>query len=230
MQKLNDWFQEHQTFVGIVGPGGSALCALGVRYATNRVTTALFLALLVLVASVPSLAARVNRLQQGRRASELCIKRVLQACAYAFGYPDLHIRANIMRFSPDRQRRHVQHSTGFNMNKDSDCDLEIDVNAGVSGQAVLNRKPAIGDISLPLLPGGPDWGLRDSEKAKVRPTLKSILSVPVFNPADPEGRLLGTLQVDSDLPLIESAFGDEQKRQIAERFADVVSLLLEASR
>jgi hypothetical protein len=94
---------------------------------------------------------------------------------------------------------------------------------------VVNRRPAIGDISLPLQPAGPDWGLRDAEKAKVRQTLKSILSVPVFNPVDTDGGLLATLQIDSDLPLDESGLGEEQKRHVAERFADVVSLLLEAS-
>ena len=72
--------------------------------------------------------------------------------------------------------------------------------------------------------------MRDAEKARVRQSLKSILSVPVFNPSDTDGDLLATLQIDSDLPLSESGLGNEQKRQAAERFADVVSLLLETNR
>jgi len=116
------------------------------------------------------------------------------------------------------------------MDKDPDYDLEMDATAGVSGQVVVSRRPTIGDISLPLQPGGPDWGLREAEKARVRPTLKSILSVPVFNPTDTDGDLLATLQIDSDVPLAESGLGDEQKREVAQRFADVVSLLLEVSR
>ena len=73
-------------------------------------------------------------------------------------------------------------------------------------------------------------GSDDAEKAKVRPSLKSILSVPVFNSADPDGSLLATLQIDSDLGLAESGFDQEEQWHTAERFADVVSLLLEAGR
>lgn len=72
--------------------------------------------------------------------------------------------------------------------------------------------------------------MRDGEKAKVRQSLKSILSVPVFNPADTDGPLFATLQVDSDFPLAEIGFDQEQKWRVAERFADVVSLLLETHR
>lgn len=230
MQRLDDWLQEHQTLVAIMGPGGSALCALGVRYAPNGWATALFLTLLILCASVPSLTTRVNRLQQGRRAAEACTKRLLRACAHSFGYPRVQVRVNIMKLSTNGQRRKVHAATAFNMEKDPDCDLEIDVTAGVSGQAAVSRRPAFGDISLPLQPGGPDWGLRDTEKARVRQTLKSILSVPVFNPIHTDGPLFATLQVDSDVPLAEIGFDLEQQWRVAERFADVVSLLLETHR
>jgi len=100
----------------------------------------------------------------------------------------------------------------------------------VSGQAAVNRRPSFGDISLPLQAGGPDWGLRAAEKARVRQSLKSILSVPVFNPAEPDGALLATLQIDSDLPMSDSGFDQEPKWRTVERFADVVSLLLETLR
>lgn len=135
-----------------------------------------------------------------------------------------------MKFSSDAKRRKVDSATAFNMDRDPDLDFKIDAMAGVSGQAALNRRPAFGDISVPLQPGGPDWGLRDNEKARVRQSLKSILSVPVFNPTDPDGPLLATLQIDSDLSLRESGLDQEEKWRVAERFADVVSLLLEAGR
>lgn len=138
------------------------------------------------------------------------MKRLLQACAHSFGYPSVHVRVNIMKFSANRQRRKVHAATSFNMEKDPDCDLEIDATAGVSGQAAVNRRPSFGDISLPLQPGGPDWGLRDAEKARVRQGLKSILSVPAFNPAEPAGALFATLQIDSDLPLADIGFDQEQ--------------------
>jgi hypothetical protein len=175
MQQLNDWLQEHQTATAIIAPAGAALSALGVRFAPNGVLIAICLVLLALFSSLPSIAGRVNRLQQGRRAAENCLKRLLQACGHSFGFSEGHIRVNVMKLSTDRQRRRVDAKTAFNMDRDPDCDLEIDATAGVSGQAALNRRPAFGDISIPLQPGGPDWGLRDVEKAKVRQSLKSIL-------------------------------------------------------
>lgn len=230
MQKLKDWLQENQTTVAVLGSVGVAGSALGVRNAPNAGWIAVFLILLAMFAAAPAVAARVNRLQQGRKAAEQCTKRLLNACGHSFGYPGIHVRVNLMKFSADRHRRKVEAATAFNMASDPDFDLEIDATAGVSGQAVINRRPAFGDISLPLQQGGPDWGLRDAEKAKVRQSLKSILSVPVFNSADPDGPLLATLQVDSDLPLEDSGLDSEERWQMAERFADVVSLLLEAGR
>jgi hypothetical protein len=230
VRRFNDWLQEHQTFVAIAGPVGVALSALGLRFAADPLAIGTCLLLLGLFAAVPSIAAQMNRLLQGRRATERCVKRLLQACAHSFGYPTMHVRTNIMRFSPDRSRRRVDPDTAFNMDNDPDRDLEIDASAGVSGLAALNRRPAFGDISLPLRAGGPDWGLRESEKAKVRKGLTSILSVPVFNPSELDGPLLATLQIDSDVSLPEIGFDSEPKWQMAERFADVLSLLLEAGR
>jgi hypothetical protein len=83
---------------------------------------------------------------------------------------------------------------------------------------------------LAVLWGGPTWGLRDAERAKVRNGLKSILSVPLFDPDNPEGPLLGTLQVDSDLTIQQMEFDRPERRDLAERFADVVALLLKAGR
>ena len=227
---LSDWLQDHPTAVAVLAPAGAALCSVGLRYATNRWWMAGLIALIALFAALPSAATRANRLQQGRRAAEDCLRRLLETCAHSFGYPGVHVRVNIMKFTEDRARRRVDARTAFNMETDPDADLEIDATAGVSGQVVVNRRAAFGDISLPLQPGGPDWGLRASEKARIRPSLLTILSVPVFNPADPAGPLLATLQIDSDETLDEIGFDQEDQREVAERFADVVSLLLEAGR
>jgi hypothetical protein len=230
LQKLTDWLQENQTAVAILGPVGAALSAVGMRLATSPVWLGIFIALLMAFTAAPAIAVRVNRLQQGRRAAEHCVKRLLQACGHSFGHPIAHVRVNIMKFSPDGHRRKVDAATAFNMDEDPDSDLELDAHAGVGGQAAFHRRPAFGDIVRPLEAGGPDWGLRPAEQARVRPGLQSILSVPVFNRLDPDGPLLGTLQIDSDQPLVASGFHSEEKRQMAERFADVVSLLLETGR
>jgi hypothetical protein len=228
VQRIRDWLQEHPTLVAVIGPAGAALCGVGIRFTQQTKWLAMWFVLLATFSAIPSIAARVNRLQQGRRAANRCIKQVLEACASAMGYPAVHIRVNIMRFSSDRQRRTVDQQTAFNMDGDPDNDLDLDARGGASGQVVINRRPTIGDLALPLQRGGPDWGMSEAEKARVRQTLQSILSVPVFKPGDPSGDLLATLQIDSDLALEASGLGSDQKREVAQRFADVVSLLLEA--
>ncbi len=128
-------------------------------------------------------------------------------------------------------RRKVDSATAFNMSHDPDSDLEIDATAGVSGEAYSQRTTYYGDLALALQAGGPTWGLKPEELAKVRPSLKSILSVPILDPDNPEkGQLQGTLQIDSDLTFTEMQFDRPERRDVAERFADVIALLLKAGR
>jgi hypothetical protein len=82
------------------------------------------------------------------------------------------------------------------------------------------------DLVLLQITAAPPWGLRAQEQALVRPSLKSILSVPVFNPKDVDGPLFGTLQVDSDLPVGEAGFNKPEAAELLQQFADVLSLLM----
>lgn len=150
---LQTGFKRIQTLVAVLSSVGVALSGLGIRYASNAGWIAVCLILLAAFSATPSLAARVNRLQQGRKAAEQCAKRLLHACGHSFGHPTNHVRVNIMKFSADAKRRKVEAATAFNMEKDPDLDLEIDAMAGVSGQAALIRRPAFSDISMPLQPG-----------------------------------------------------------------------------
>lgn len=178
----------------------------------------------------PGIETNRNRLYQGRRAARNCIRHALQACAAAYGYPDRHVRANIMLARENGRKRRLDTETAFNMTADPDNDLEIDSTAGVSGEAFVHRLAAYGDLGLALQPGGPTWGLHDAERAKVRRSLHSILSVPIFDPDDTDGPLLGTLQVDSDSTFQDMEFDRPERRAVAERFADVVALLLKTGR
>ena len=56
------------------------------------------------------------------------------------------------------------------------------------------------------------------------------MSVPIFDPDDTDGPLLGTLQVDSDSTFQDMEFDRPERRAVAERFADVVALLLKTGR
>jgi hypothetical protein len=228
VQDFLDALGRYPTVLTAVGGVGAALCGAGLRQSWGSwaiIPWAFGVAAFVVL---PTISTRQNRLQQGRRAARNSIKKVLEACASAYGFPERHVRANLMLLSKNRRR--VDPDTAFNMGGDADCDLEIDATAGVSGEAFVQRATTYGNLALALQPGGPTWGLRDSERAKVRQQLKSILSVPVFNPDDPEGTLLGTLQIDSDLTFEEMEFDRPDRRAVAERFGDVVALLIRTGR
>ena len=160
------------------------------------------------------------------RRQEIAIRALLESCARSFVPYDKHVRSNMMTFSPDRTRRQVHAATAYNMEHDSDRDLEIGATAAATGKAVSERRAAVADLGLLQITAAPPWGLQAAEQAKVRPTLKSILTVPIFNPEDIEGPLLGTLQVDSDLTVEDAGFTRPESAELLQQFADVLSLLL----
>jgi hypothetical protein len=75
LQSVTEWLQKKQTVVAVLSSVGVALSGLGIRYASNAGWIAVCLILLAAFSAAPSLAARVNRLQQGRKAAEHCAKR-----------------------------------------------------------------------------------------------------------------------------------------------------------
>src|SRR5882672_9151376 len=113
------------------------------------------------------------------RGQEPAIKKLLETCARAFVPPDRHVRSNVMTFNAAGTRRKVNRATAFNMETDPDRDLEIDANAAASGRAVTERRAAVADLVLLRITAVPAWGLRAEQQARVRPTLQSVLSVPV---------------------------------------------------
>jgi hypothetical protein len=157
---------------------------------------------------------------------DAAIKKLLETCARAFVSAPRHVRSNVMTFTEGGTRRQVNKSTAYNMETDPDCDLVIDATAAASGKAVSERRAAIADLVLLQITDAPSWGLRPDEQARVRPTLKSILSVPVFNPNDVSGPLLGTLQVDSDLTVEEAGFNRPEAAELLQQYADRLSLLM----
>lgn len=134
-----------------------------------------------------------------------------------------------MLLSDKGRTRTLNTATAFNMETDPDRDIKIDANAGVSGEAFSNRKPAYGELPTDFAQGGESWGMTAGQKGKVRRSLRSILSVPVLDPLNPTGPPIATLQVDSDLPLDQAGFAGQDSQELAERFADVVSLVLHAA-
>ena len=157
---------------------------------------------------------------------EIAIRALLKTCARSFVPSDGHVRANMMTFSPDRTRRQVHAATAYNMEHDPDRDLEIGATAAASGKAVSERRAAVADLGLLRITAAPAWGLQAEEQARVRPTLMSILTVPIFNPEDIDGPLLGSLQVDSDLTVEEAGFTKPESAELLQQVAAGLSLLL----
>jgi hypothetical protein len=184
-----------------------------------------------LVVFIASGVFQIHREASARRAFSKkaridVTRKLLATLATWFKHIDPKVRTNIMAVSPDGRRRTVQSDTAHNMADDPDDGLEIDFSAGVSGRAARLRKPSFGDLRYSPSPGHPDWGLTLAEQGRIRPSLKSILSVPIFNPDNPEGTLIGTLQVDSDEPMDKIFENAEKVEYVVTAFADALALLL----
>jgi hypothetical protein len=228
--RLPQWLTSNTAVPAAVSAVGVAGCGVGLGLVSTTGGRIAWGVGLAFCALLPVITESSNALGQNRRAADRATRKLLHALAIAFGHPERHVRTNVMLFTSDRQRRRVDKSTAFNMTRegeddDTDADLELGATAGVSGKAVTNRKPAFGDLSLVLNPGGPDWGLTSSQKAQVRQTLRCVLSCPVFDPDNPTGDLLGTLQIDSDDTMEAVGFDQPAKRQMAQQFADAIALL-----
>ncbi len=157
--------------------------------------------------------------------------------------PNKPVRVNIMLLEKGdlRHRRRVHSETAYNMEDptDTDSDLEIDANAGVSGRAFLGAPWILADLTVQSPAGSPAWwemGMAQKESNKVRKDLKAILSVPLFDPTLSRRRPqpFGTLQIDSCLG-INATFqlGNDPTPQdvrlcatLATSFSDAVALLL----
>lgn len=177
-------------------------------------------------ADPPVPPAAMDRADWLESKQEIVIRELLESCARSFVPHDKHVRANVMMFSPDRARRQVHAATAYNMENDPDRALEIAATAAASGKAVTERRAAVADLGLLRITAIPAWGLKADEQAQVRPTLMSILTVPIFNPEDIDGPLLGSLQVDSDLTVEEAGFTKPESAELLQQFADILSLLL----
>lgn len=137
--------------------------------------------------------------------------------------PINHMRACIM--VPEGQDLVVAYEHGFAPG-DLDRSIRIHIGTGCSGQAWEHIKPMVADLSV--TPGGgmpAQWGIRESERAKVRPSLKSILSIPVLA-GHRNYRLVAILNFDSDNHVDDVKFKEEPIHDIAYSFAKVISSLM----
>jgi len=231
--RLIDRFDSHPVAVSVVCSLGNILAAIVLDHRWSAQAPAgrpwhQLAALVIIVAlavTLPALVTERTKTLRSRRTTIKVIQKVLTSLAQQCGYPERHVRANIMLPDPSRRTRKVDTKTAFNMDGDPDRDLEISATTGVSGHAWNRRRGQIGDLMILSQDAGPDWGLTDDEQAKIREHLSTILSVPIFDPGDSHGPLIGTLQVDSDCPNSVLAWNDATVAR-AQTVSDVIALHL----
>src|ERR1700722_12321160 len=130
---------------------------------------------------------------------------MLKEAAELFGKSSglaVHLRANLVLPTSRGTLRIV---TGFNMEGDADDRLEFEMENSACGECWTKQKIVVFDIGVYLRAKSRIPGLTKYQQALVRPTLSTILSIPIFdrvhadlgNLADGKS-LIGILNFDSD--------------------------------
>jgi NTE family protein len=115
---------------------------------------------------------------------------------------DSHLRANLALLSSRDTLRIV---AGYNMEDDADDRLEFELDVSACGECWTQHDIVVFDVGIYLRTKAAIPGLSKYQQALVRPTLSTILSVPVFDPGrflpsreDVFNPLIGILNFDSD--------------------------------
>jgi NTE family protein len=122
------------------------------------------------------------------------------------------VRASIM-LPTGRGTRLVVYQIG--MDADPDQELELDQDAGCSGQCWVDKAPAYADLEEAAADPG-SFGLTHQQQARVRHDRKAMLSVPIFDRIpigdrdNPDRPLIGVLSFDTDLSLDELGWTVEE--------------------
>jgi predicted acylesterase/phospholipase RssA/FMN phosphatase YigB (HAD superfamily) len=110
----------------------------------------------------------------------------------------VHLRLNVMDKN-SLGRLSIRYR--YNMDLDPDDRMDLPITAGGAGQCFTSRKPIIVDLYRAKREY-PRFRMSKYEQALVRSSLRSLLSVPIFDPqsrGDPANRpVMGVLNLDSD--------------------------------
>lgn len=139
-----------------------------------------------------------------------------------------HLRVNVL-LPRGTDRLKVTHS--YNMDEDPDRDLELGIDSGAAGRCWQTGSPVICDLANARATFATRWRMTDRQQARVRPSLRSLLSVPILVPADTdlgsqERMPIGILSFDSDHDLRRDFRGGFVQQAAAE-CAAVVSAWLD---
>ncbi len=116
-----------------------------------------------------------------------------------------HLRVNVM----DRASLgNVAVRYSYNMDFDADEHIEFPEGAGAVGRCYQRREPILVDLEMAKL-GFQDYEMKRVHQALVRPTLCSLLCVPLFDPRGEardlsEREMIGVLNFDSDDKVLDA--------------------------
>jgi hypothetical protein len=117
------------------------------------------------------------------------------------GRANIHLRVNIA-LETTRKRLRIAYS--FNMDNDADDRLEFDPGGGACGLCWKIHDFVICDLEDAKKTFAKNWGRNKYQQAAVRPSLRSLLSVPIFD----------RKKYDGNRPDIENPRRGSQFRQL----------------
>jgi len=181
---------------------------------------------LIVIAAVATILERRLAAIPGRTLREetdQLITEVLAAACKTFVYPrsSRHIRAIVTLRNGKTGRRCTRYT--YNAHQDPERVASYPLAFGVTGQAYKTRSTVVQELQ-PDHHSGYDERIRDD----VLPEICSILASPILASSDESDEPLGVLAFDSTLHLSEIGFDREEARELAQRWADIVAMLLNA--
>lgn len=231
--KLRQFVAEKYTLLALLSDVGLVLLALWLHsvftkehWAYTAIATILLLAVGLADISLKS----IHDKEQARILYEHLITGILKLAALSVletaDPPVKHVRVNLMR--PDKgPSLRIKYSWGFEPG-DTDVNIEIAAGTGCAGQAFLHRRLTVIDFKEQAA-ADPTWrhfGLLDAQIHKVRPSLTSIMSVPVISTKD--GSPIAVLNIDSDNSKQRMKFDSEGVQKLAYGYADLIATVLES--
>ena len=197
--------------------------APSVAHAVSTVGAWHLLLVVVITASIGQyrLGLYVRRyLTQIRERSDL-ISAVLEAACKSLIYPTMqrHIRAIVTLREPDSPLRTTRYS--YNTRGDPEQAASYPLDFGVTGEAYTTKSV----VAKELPPDHLDT-YDPPVKSTVLPQICSILAAPILQ-RDSQGPPLGVLAFDSTDPLRRAHFDMPPARDLAQRWADVLTRILD---
>ncbi|MGH7987165.1 MAG: patatin-like phospholipase family protein, partial [Candidatus Binataceae bacterium] len=145
------------------------------------------------------------------------------------GRANIHLRVNIA-LETTRTRLRIAYS--FNMDNDADDRLEFDAGGGACGLCWKIHDLVICDLEDAKKTFATNWKMNKYQQAAVRQSLRSLLSVPIFdrkkydgNRPDIENPLVAVLSFDSDDELL-GEFSKQSVRMQAKNASALLATLL----